>query len=75
MGCVDHTAVQLNGLVYVGGGSETRVGASYTINCYDPLKNSWSSTVNTPYCYFAMTTLNNKLLIAGGEDKSYKVTT
>ena len=34
----------------------------------------WSSPINTPYCYFAMTTLNNKLLIAGGRDKSYKKT-
>ena len=68
-----HTAVWLNGLVYVGGGFETG-GASYIINCYDPVNNSWSSPINTPYCLFAMTTLNNKLLIAGGRDKSYKTT-
>ena len=74
VGCVGHTAVWLNELVYVGGGNETGVGASYTINCYDPVNNSWSSPINTPYCYFAMTTLNNKLLIAGGEDKSHKIT-
>ena len=73
VGRADHTAVWLNGLVYVGGGYEAGV-ASYTINCYDPVKNSWSSTINTPYCHFAMTKLNNKLLIAGGRDKSYKVT-
>ena len=66
-----HTTVWLNGLVYVGGGNEAGVlGGSYTINCYDPVKNSWSSTINTPYCHFAMTKLNNKLLIAGGEDES-----
>ena len=69
-----HTAVWLNGLVYVGGGYETGPKASYIINCYDPVNNSWSSPINTPYCYFAMTTLNNKLLIAGGWDKSYKTT-
>jgi len=69
-----HTAVQLNGLVYMGGGNET-VQRSYTINCYDPVNNLWgSSPINTPYCYFAMTTLNNNLLIAGGKDKSYKST-
>ena len=71
--CTDHTAVWLNRLVYVGGGYEAGVGA-YTINCYDPVRNSWSSPINTPYCLFAMTKLNNKLLIAGGRDKSYKVT-
>ena len=73
VGRADHTAVWLNGLVYVGGGWETG-GRSYIINCYDPVNNSWSFPINTPYCFFAMTTLNNKLLIAGGMDKSYKAT-
>jgi len=71
---VGHTAVWLNGLVYVGGGLETGGKVSYTINCYDTVNNSWSSPINTPYCYFAMTTLNNNLLIAGGKDKSNKKT-
>ena len=74
VGCADHTAVWLNGLVYVGGGIEAGWKKSHTINCYDLLKNLWCSPINTPYCHFAMTTLNNKLLIAGGRDKSYKVT-
>ena len=58
----------------MGGGFETGWKLSYIINCYDPINNSWSSPINTHYCYFAMTTLNNKLLIAGGEDKSGKKT-
>ena len=74
VGRASHTAVWLNGLVYVGGGYGAGWKASYTINCYDSVKNSWSSTINTSYCLFAMTKLNKKLLIAGGEDKSYKVT-
>ena len=74
MGCSGHTAVWLNGLVYVGGGFETGLNPSYIINCYDPVNNSWSSPINTPYGHFAMTTLNNKLLIAGGRDKSYNRT-
>ena len=74
VGRASHTAVWLNGLVYVGGGIEDEMGGSYTIHCYNPVKNSWSSTINTPYCYFAMTKLNNKLLIAGGWDRSLKVT-
>ena len=57
----------------MGGGYETGMRSSYIINCYDPVNNSWSS-INTPYCHFAMTTLNNKLLIAGGEDKRRKRT-
>ena len=74
VGRSNHTAVWLNGLVYVGGGIESGYKASYMINCYDPVNNLWSSSINTPYCDFAMTTLNNKLVTAGGEDRSYKVT-
>ena len=73
MDCSRHTAVWLSGLVYVGGGYETEE-ASYIINCYDPVNNSWRSSISTPYCFFAMTTLNNNLLIAGGRDNSYKRT-
>ena len=69
VGHYGHTAVWLNGLVYVGGGS------SYIINCYDPVNNSWSSSINTPYRFFTMTTLNNKLVTAGGWDRSDKTTT
>ena len=36
----DHTAVWLNGVVYVGGGNETGWEPSYIINCYDPVNNS-----------------------------------
>ena len=56
-------------IVYVGSGF-----TSCNIHCYDPVNNSWRSSINTPYSYFAMTTLNNKLLIAGGRDISYRVT-
>ena len=69
-----HTAVWLNGLVYVGGGWESGLKPSHDINCYDPVNNSWSSPVNTPYCLFAMTTLNNNILIAGGKDTTSKRT-
>ena len=75
VGCVGHIAVWLNGIMYVGGGLETGWKDSYIINCYDPVINSWTSPINTPYYQFAMTTLNNKLLIAGGKDKNGKGTT
>ena len=72
VGGYGHTAVWLNGLVYVGGGNETPSESSYRIDCYDPVNNSWSSPINTPYCRFAMTTLNYNLIIAGGCDESSK---
>ena len=87
LACCSHTAVWLNGLVYVGGGNERKMrlleslsdnidcyALSYNIDCYDPVNKSWRSPINTSYSLFAMTTLNNKLLIAGGKDRSYKTT-
>ena len=68
MGHYGHTAVWLNELVYV------RDDIKYIINCYDPVNNSWSSSINTTYGSFAMTTLNNKLVTAGGEDRSVERT-
>ena len=47
---------------------------SYNINYFDTVNNSWNSPINTSYCLFAMTTLNNTLLIAGGRDISLKRT-
>ena len=73
VGCWGHTAVWLNGVVYVSGGYYTG-GISFTINCYDPVNNSWSSPINTSYSLFAMTTMNSRLIIAGGRDKYYKIT-
>ena len=61
-----HTAVWLNGVVYVGGGFETPVKHSCRIDCYNPVNNLWSSPINTPYSLFTLTTLNNKLLTVGG---------
>ena len=65
-----HTAVLLGGKVYVGGGSE---GAdddkedSYRLDVYNLTTNQWSpSPITTPYCAFAMTVLDDKLVTAGG---------
>ena len=58
----------------MGGGLDSEYKASYIINCYDPVNNSWSSSINSPYSYFAMTILNNKLVTAGGKDRIGKIT-
>ena len=73
MDCAGHSAVWLNGLIYLGGGNENEGRGSYAIYRYDPLNNLWNLPINTPYISFAMTTLNNKLLIAGGWDKNGKI--
>ena len=80
VGIVDHTAVWCGGKVYIGGGDEDSVGSfigttSYRIDIYSATNNSWNpSPINTSYKYFAMTTLNNQLITAGGRDRRDKVT-
>ena len=74
VGRVGHTAVWLDGLVYVGSGHEAGVGVSYKIHIYDLVDCSWSVPINAPYCQFAMTTLNNNVVIAGGKDRSNRKT-
>ena len=56
----------------MGGGYETGRKDSYRIDCYNPVNNTWDFLIKTPYCQFALTTLNNKLLCAGGRGKNYK---
>jgi len=69
-----HTSVLLDGKVYIGGGKEP-IGPSYRIDVYTLANNSWNpSPIITPVHWFAMTTLNNQLIIAGGKDRSNKVT-
>jgi len=68
--------VLLDGKVYIGGGSEAGRIPSYRIDVYTPASNSWSSSpIITPCYYFAMTTLNEQLIIAGGKDRSNKMLT
>ncbi|XP_065917368.1 serine/threonine-protein kinase WNK-like isoform X2 [Dysidea avara] len=70
-----HTALLCDKKVYVGGGFEDGKRESTRIDVYTPANNSWSpSPINTPYCLFAMATLNNQLVIAGGKDRSNKLT-
>ena len=79
MGRAYHTAVFCDGKVYIGGGNEHRVGlthgaGSYKIDIYSPSNNSWSfSPINTSYCWFTMTTLNNQLITAGGYEVTNKI--
>ena len=52
----------------MGGGRKTIFSSSNSINCYDPDRDSWNF-INIDYRDFAMTTLDNKLVIAGGHAK------
>jgi len=71
-----HTAVFHEGKVYIGGGGNDPCQKEpYEIQLYDPVSNTWSpSPIKAPYCNFAMAIFNNRLIIAGGRDKSTKAT-
>ena len=74
-----HTAVLLGGVVlYVGGGYEGRdtndKQDSYRLDVYNLTTNQWSSSpITIPYCHFALTVLDDKLVTAGGETKNNEV--
>ena len=73
-----HSAVLLGGVVYVGGGLEGTSNNddkdSYRLDVYNLTTNQWSSSpITTPYCEFAMTVLDDKLVTAGGLTKNDEV--
>ena len=73
-----HSAVLLGGSVYVGGGYEGRSiddrRDSYRLDVYNLTTNQWSSSpITTPYGDFAMTVLDDKLIVAGGTTKNDEV--
>ena len=78
VGRTAHTAVLLGGNIYVGGGSEGKSNYDfqycYRLDAYDLTTNQWTpSPITTPYCWFAMTVLDDKLVTAGGRSKNNEV--
>ena len=78
VGRSSHTAVLLGGNVYVGGGfegtSSNDYQFSYRLDVYNLTTNQWSpSPITTPYCVFAITVLDDKLVTAGGRTKNNEV--
>ena len=64
-------AVLLDGVIYVGSGYEKhalskQVKLCNRLDMYDVTADQWSSPITTPYCLFAMTAVDNKLVTAGG---------
>ena len=79
--CTAQTAVLLHGNVYVGGGSQECFDVEHKhdyqnchrLDVYNPITNLWSTPITTPYSWFAMTVLDNKLLIAGGMEGNTRI--
>ena len=64
--------------IFFGGGCEGESNDdrynSYRLDVYNLTTNQWSSSpITTPYCFFAMTVLNDKLVIAGGGTKNGEI--
>ena len=77
LGCASQTAVLLGRDIFVGGGfkgtSNDRQNCC-RLDVYNLTTNQWSSSpITTPYCLFAMTVLDDKLVIAGGITKNNEV--
>ena len=71
-------AVSLGGFIYVGSGFEgENIGYSekcYRLDVYNLTTNQWNpSPIPTPYCLYAITVLDDKLVTAGGETKNDEV--
>ena len=73
-----HTAVLLGGVVYVGGGFEgystKNYRGCYRLDVYNLITNQWNpSPITAPFRHFAMTVLDDKLVIAGGATKNDEI--
>jgi len=62
---VAYSALYLNDPVYVAGHG-TKIHTAYRIYIFDPVKDSWVSSIKTPCCSFAMVTIHDKLITVGG---------
>jgi len=65
-----HTAVLLDGKVYIGGGDSSPKVPIYCIDVYNVAENMWSSQILTSCCYFSLALLSNNLIVAGGRDRA-----
>ena len=63
-------SVEVDGTVYVGGGYATKDKDSYTVMAYDTQSYKWRTLPPYSAKWFAMTTINNKLILVGGEYSS-----
>ncbi len=61
-------SVEINDIVYVGGGGTDILEDAYIVMSYN--KQSWKWHTLPPYStrfFFAMTTINSKLVVVGGK--------
>ena len=64
-------AVWLNDKVYVGGGGTISSGSrrDYArLYIYTPTTDTWDTPIDTPVCYFSLTTYHSQLVLVGGRE-------
>ncbi len=66
-GCIQ--SVQINDTVYVGGGWTGRDEDDYIVMAYNTLSCQWHTLPPYSTMGFAMTTINNKLVLVGGRNR------
>ena len=66
-------SVEVEGTVYVGGGWTDRRGDRHTVMAYNPQSCNWHALPLYSATAFAMTTINNKLVLVGGYQQQSKV--
>ena len=59
-------SVEVERTVYVGGGRTDRKEDGYTVMAYNPQSCNWHALLPYSATRFAMTTINNKLVLVGG---------
>ncbi len=64
-------AVVLNGKVYVGGGEADRYEDQFIIQVYTPERDGCSRLPKCPVMWFAMTAVNQQLVLVGGNSRDY----
>ncbi len=62
-------SVQINDTVYVGGGLTDRNGDAYIVMAYNTQSCQWHTLPPYNTMGFAMTTINNKLVVVGGSNR------
>ena len=62
-------SVEINDTVYVGGGGTDRLENDYILMAYNTQSCQWHTLPPYRTRYFAMTTINNKLVVVGGINK------
>ena len=63
-------AVTINGKVYYGGGDCDDDDGNYSVHCYDPPQNVWSTLPRLPVRWFGLGEVNGELVAVGGRDSS-----